>query len=75
MSGITLAIAQKKVADYLEAEDCVLQGQAYSIGDRSLTRADLKEIREGLMKWEKICDRLANGSRGARVQRVVPRDL
>lgn len=37
----------KRLREYLKAEEAILSGaQSYQIGDRSLTRANLKEIRE-----------------------------
>jgi hypothetical protein len=59
---------------YLAAEEAVLTGQSYSIGNRSLTRANLGEIRKARQEWETTVARLTNGTRGARVMRVVPRD-
>ncbi len=51
--GITLDIASARVAEYLKAELGVLNGQAVKFADgRELTRADLKEIREGLVFWQ-----------------------
>jgi len=37
---------------YLAAEKAVLQGQAYTFGDRTLTLAHLKEIVAGRAEWE-----------------------
>lgn len=33
---------------YLEAEKAVLSGQSYTIGERTLTRASLSEIRDAI---------------------------
>lgn len=57
-AGITLAIAEARLALYLAAETKVLSSQSYELGDRKLTRADLKEIREGLAYWQSHVDRL-----------------
>lgn len=52
MAGITLEIAEQRLADYLAAELAVLGGQSYTImGSRSMTRANLAEIREGIRFW------------------------
>ena len=56
--GITLAIAVARLEQYLAAEAKVLGSQSYEMGDRKLTRADLKEIREGLVYWQGHVDRL-----------------
>ena len=51
MAGITRQIAEARLTEYLAAEAKVLKNQSYSIGGRSLTRADLEEIREGITYW------------------------
>lgn len=51
--GITLAIAKERVDYYLESEKAVLAGQAVEFSDgRKLTRANLKEIRDGIAFWQ-----------------------
>lgn len=51
--GITLDIAAARVAEYLKAEKDVLSAQAVGFADgREVTRADLKEIRAGLVFWQ-----------------------
>ena len=52
MAGITLKIAQKHLNAWLEAELAVTTNQSYTIGSRSLTRADLSDIREQIVCWE-----------------------
>lgn len=37
---------------YTKAEKAVLSGQSYSISGRSLTRADIAQIRKGRHEWE-----------------------
>lgn len=57
--GITFAIAAERVQLYLKAETAVLAGQSHRFADgRELTRADLREIREGLAYWSGHVDRL-----------------
>jgi hypothetical protein len=51
MSGVTAAQAEAQLAAYLAAETAVLLGQSYTIAGRSLTRANLKDIREGIEYW------------------------
>lgn len=53
MAGITLAQAETQLAAYLEAETKVLSGQSYQFKDRTLTRANLGEIRAGINAWDK----------------------
>lgn len=78
MAGITLKIAQKHLNAWLEAELAVTTNQSYTIGSRSLTRADLSDIREQIAFWEGKVAALENlEKRGGRnrIIRVVPRDL
>lgn len=74
MAAITLTQAQARLAQYLTAEEQVLKGQSYSIGDRALTRADLEDIREGIKYWEKKVDNLAVGRTKPLITSVIPRD-
>lgn len=70
-----VANAQTMYDAYVKAELSVLSGQAYSIGDRTLTRVDLRWIAQQRETWGNILERLQNGDkRGPQVQRVVPRD-
>lgn len=59
MAGISLSDAEAKLTSYMAAEDKVLSGQSYTIdtgaGSRTLTRADLKEIRAGIEYWNAKC--------------------
>jgi hypothetical protein len=74
---MTLSEAKEMLNLWINAEKAVSTGQSYSIGGRSLTRVDLKEIREAQQYWEGEIYKLENNikSRGARVLRVIPRDL
>lgn len=70
--------ATKHYEAWLEAELAVSTGQSYSIGSRSLTRANLTEIRNQLEYWRKEIeklDALANYNGRNRTYRAVPRDL
>lgn len=78
MAGISLEIAKKHLSAWLEAELEVTTHQSYTIGSRSLTKADLADIRQQIGFWKNEVERLENiGKRGGRnrVLRVVPRDL
>lgn len=70
MAGITLAKAQEQLDLYLAAEVAVLAGQSYSIAGRSLSRADLTTIQQGITIWDARVKRLSN--RGITVRRVIP---
>ncbi len=66
MAGITLAQAEAQLASYLAAETAVLGNQAYSINGRSMTRADLAAIREGIIHWDQRAKQLTAGGIKAR---------
>jgi len=65
-----IAETRTRLSRYIAAETAVLQGQAYSIGPRSLTRADLSEIRKAIIDLYAELNTLEGGS--IRLQRVVP---
>lgn len=78
LGAITLKQAKAHLDLWLEAEMAVATGQSYTIGTRSLTRANLFQIREEIKMWEQKVEgleaiELRKGKR--RVMRVVPRDL
>ncbi len=43
-----MSIQSDRLAQYLEAEKAVLSGQSYTIGNRTLTRANLATIRAAI---------------------------
>ena len=74
MAGITLADAQATLALYQTAERKILLGQKVDIDGQSLTRANLKDVREGMTYWDGKCKELAEKSAGrGRSRAVVPR--
>lgn len=78
MSTYTLETAQQHLNAWLEAELAVTTGQSYQIGSRSLTRANLYQIREQIKFWRNEVGKLQNVNKRKgknRVFRVVPRDL
>ncbi len=73
-----IEIARHHLNAWLEAELEVTTHQSYKIGSRSLTRADLAQIREQIKFWQNRVAQLENAAkRGGRnrVLRAVPRDL
>lgn len=70
MAGITLAEAEAQKAVWLAALVAIGErGQTYTISDRRLDRADLKEVRETFDYWNRQVERLsvvATGRRGPR---------
>lgn len=73
MAGITQAEAEARLAEYMAAETAVLSNQSYQIGERSLTRANLAQIREGIEYWDGRVKSLARGGRGSIRRAVVHR--
>lgn len=66
MSAITLDIAQKKLQTWLAADDAVAMGQQYRIDSgetyRWVTKADAKIIRDNIIFWSNMVNRLQRGS-------------
>jgi hypothetical protein len=63
--AMTQVIAQTHLDAWLEADLAVAQGQSYTIGDRSLTRANAPFIREQIAYWTRVVNdftRIASGS-------------
>ena len=76
MGSWTLEVAKEHLQAFLDAEIAVATGQSYKIGSRSLTRANLSEIKERINFWRNEVERLENGrAKGIRQMRVVIRDL
>jgi uncharacterized small protein (DUF1192 family) len=78
VSGISLSTAQQHLQAWLNAELAVTAAQSYTIGTRSLSKANLGEIREQIKFWQNEVARLENleKSKGRnRAYRFVPRDL
>ena len=75
MDWISIEEARTTLRMWLEAERAVATGQSYRIGTRSLTRANLADIRESIQFWRREIAKLESKHMGARVFRAVPRDL
>lgn len=71
--GITLEIAQARLDLYLTAETRVLNNQSYEIAGRKMTRADLEQIREGIVYWSGHVERLRPTQSVLSVRRPVGR--
>jgi len=84
MAGITLEQAQAKLDLWMAAEqakldlwmaadDAIANGQAYTIGGRSLTRADADIIDRKIEKWDRRVKQLTRQAAGGgiRARRVT----
>ena len=69
---------KERLDAYYEAELTLIEGgQQYSLGSRSLTRANLAEIRRAIEDLEKLLDRLTaelNGRSRNAIVGVIPID-
>jgi len=68
MAGITLTQAQTQLDAWIAASLKVAQGQSYTIGSRSLTRADAEDIQAMITYWNGKVNELTNGGAGVRVR-------
>ena len=71
--GVSLEQAQTMLDAYLAAENAVLSGQSYTMGSRTLTRANIEFIRKGRQEWEQKVNSLS-GIGSVRVRPVIFRD-
>lgn len=74
-----LETAKERLELYLAAEKAILEGaQSYSLGTRSLTRADLGKIQDEIEELYKTIDELeslAAGKSARKAFAAVPRDF
>lgn len=74
--GITIEDCSRMIAFCIEAEEGVLSGQSYEYEGRSLTRANLKEIRDLKKHYESLKIRLEHNIKpGIKVFRLYGNDL
>ena len=62
--AIELSQAKTILERYVEAELAVLDGRSVTFGSRTLTMADLDEIRAGRQEWERKVVNLESAARG-----------
>lgn len=76
MALFSSTVCRERLQKYMDAEEKVLNGQSYEIGGRKLTRADLKEISDGITLWAGRLKQAeldeATGRGGIRMMRVIP---
>ena len=78
MAMSLLERTQQRLELYYEAEKAILAGQAYTIGSRSLTRANLAWVRSQINDLESKLQSLQSAAAGKgrrKAFRVTPRDL
>lgn len=74
--ALSLDEATQLRAAYLAAQLAIASGKSYTIGTRTLTRADEAFIARKFAEYDQLVESLASGGNGGmRVMRVVPRDL
>lgn len=64
-----------RLAMYYKAEEAVLLNQEYTIGSRSLKRADLATIRGAIKELESQVSMLESSGGKNKAGRFLPRDL
>lgn len=75
MSIYTVQECRDQLAKWKAASIAVSESKSYTIGGRSLTRADWSDIEKALNFWGKhleAAEAAQNGSRGVRMRRIVP---
>lgn len=65
MAGITLETAKRHLDAWLEAELAVTNAQSYTIGSRTMTKANLTEIRKSIEYWQGKVTALENAAKYA----------
>lgn len=58
--GITLTHAQTALEAWLSADLAISKGQSYTMNGRSITLANIKEVREQIGYWERRIQTLQN---------------
>lgn len=74
MGGITIEIAREHLNTWLDAEAALATSQSYTIGTMSLTRADLKNVREQIKYWNDMVTKLERSGGRNRIYRAIPMD-
>lgn len=75
MSAITLEKANEMLSAWLNAEMALTTAQSYSMGSKTLTRANLGEVRTAVSYWSSMVNQLSGATKKRRVIGVIPRDL
>ena len=78
MADKLLERARIRLNAYYDAELKVLEGQSYQLNGKTLTRANLSEIRSAIKELENLVAKLqaqTSGKARRKAFRIVPRDL
>jgi hypothetical protein len=76
MATWTLAEAQAHLDAWVAADLALASGQTASVGGVTLTRVDEQRLASRITFWRREVERLTAGrGPGARIMRVVPRDM
>ncbi len=65
---------QKRLQLYEEAEERILAGQSYTIGSRSLTRANLADVQKMISSLASQIASIDANAGKRKVARIIPRD-
>ncbi len=60
------ATAQTHLDTWLAADTALATAKSYTIGNRTLTRADLAEVRDHVAYWQRVVDTFASHSAGVK---------
>lgn len=69
----TVERCMQHLEQWLLAEEKVSKGQSYTIGNRTLTRANLTEIQNAIELWSKRLQDAESNSSGPISYTVIPR--
>lgn len=73
---VRLDTYKSRLSLYYDAEIKILEGQSYSIGSRSLSRANLAEVRSAIKELEgKVNALTTRGTTKRMVARFIPKDF
>ncbi len=71
----TLEEAKQHLNAWLAADIALAASKEYLMNGNRLTRANADEVKERITFWRSEVKRLESGRSGARVVRIVPRDM
>ncbi len=65
---------EERLQAYHKTEQAILSGQSYSIAGKTLTRANLAEVRTAIRELENKIKKHKNNSIGRKTKRIIPID-